>query len=318
MELPDPLQAELDRASHVLQDLAGEDVDTISVKAGAPDEAPFMARIVSKLSPMVGNLMEQRIVSILDADASEGYSWERQDPGFPDAILKHLDVATTAGYEIKAWYVLSTEITGRFRESLNLLAGKNINVVIVAWCMSNMVFGTPKVLGVLTVSGEELASSRDTHYHNPPEYLIEEPNDTTARTANLQQSNVNGFKLQDRGDKRLLAEERGRTWPRIDPHSPEAQAEVQRLKAILPYRLDTNFAKIDRVGNAEVEAFKWDILGSTYLNKTIRQWSSIFSDLNSAEDRKREKAEKVIEDLYSSMLVAEPRTEVVRETPDAH
>ena len=53
--------------------------------------------------------------------------------------------------------MLSTEITGRFKESQNLLAGKNVNVAIVAWCMSHMIYGKPKILGVLTVSGSELA-----------------------------------------------------------------------------------------------------------------------------------------------------------------
>ncbi|MBM4607289.1 hypothetical protein GS575_33200 [Rhodococcus hoagii] len=133
----------------------------------------------------------------MDQGSPDGLSWHRQDPGFPDAILRHEGHGeTNTGFEIKAWYVLSTEITGRFKESLNLLAGKNVNVVIVAWCMSHLIFGKPKILGVLNVSGVELARSRDSHYHNPPDYLTIEPQDTTGRTANLQQSNVNGYKLQ--------------------------------------------------------------------------------------------------------------------------
>ena len=125
MTIENTTKNELERATNLLHDLAGEDIDAIDIKSVEADEAPFLARVVSKLSPIVGNLMEQRIASLLDDNASPGFGWERQDPGFPDAVLK--DAAQDeilAGYEIKAWYVLSTEITGRFRESLNLLAGK--------------------------------------------------------------------------------------------------------------------------------------------------------------------------------------------------
>ncbi|MVA77162.1 hypothetical protein GC722_14175 [Auraticoccus sp. F435] len=322
MPTNDDYLAELARASEVLQDLAGEDVDAIDVKSVETEEAPFLAKIVSKLSPMVGNLMEQRVVSILDEEAEDGFSWHRQDPGFPDAILKHPDATGThTGYEIKAWYVLSTEITGRFKESQHLLADKNINVVIVAWCMSHMIFGKPKILGVLTVSGQELAASRDSHYHNPPEYLIVEPQDTSARTANLQQSNVNGYKLQEAdSDAALLARiraEHAALTSRPDPYSAAAQAEALDLMNRLVYRLDTNFAKIDRVVNADVEAFKSQILSSTYLGKTISQWKTLFADLNGSNEAKRQRAEAVIKDLYGNMLVEEPRTAVSAESEGA-
>lgn len=322
MPTNDDYIAELDRASKVLLDLAGEDVDAIDVKSVVEEEAPFLAKIVSKLSPMVGNLMEQRVVSILDAEAENGFSWHRQDPGFPDAILKHTSGNDThTGYEIKAWYVLSTEITGRFKESQHLLADKNINVVIIAWCMSHMIFGKPKILGVLTVSGSELAASRDNHYHNPPEYLIVEPQDTTARTANLQQSNVNGFKLQEAdSDSDLLAQLRrevGGRRGRMDPHSVEAQTQATELMNRLVYRLDTNFAKIDRVANKDVEKFKVQILSSRYLGKTIAQWKTLFADLNGTNDVKRLRAEAVIKDLYADMLKQEPKTEVAAASEDA-
>lgn len=313
---------ELDRANQLLADLAGEDVDAIDIKSLQAKEAPFLAKIVSKLSPMVGNLMEQKVVSILDQHATDGYSWVRQDPGFPDAIL--LDPSgnpTDTGYEIKAWYVLSTEITGRFKESQNLLADKNINVVIIAWCMSHLVFGKPKILGVLTASGKELAASRDNHYHNPPEYLIVEPNNTTGRTANLQQSNVNGYKLQvDATSAKLIQQARVdfmHTPFSGDPHSPEAQAVAVDLMNRLNYRLDTNFAKIDRVGNTDVETFKAKIMASKYLGMTIAQWKTLFADLNGANDRARERAEKVIVGVYNLMSFTEPKTEIVIETPGA-
>lgn len=313
---------ELERANKLLADLAGEDVDAIDVKSVESREAPFLAKIVSKLSPMVGNLMEQRVVSVLDENAAHGYSWVRQDPGFPDAILVDPSGSvTTTGYEIKAWYVLSTEITGRFRESQNLLADKNINVVIIAWCMSHLVFGKPKIIGVFTASGKELAASRDSHYHNPPEYLIVEPNNTTARTANLQQSNVNGYKLQvDSSDASLVAQVRTeyRKNPfKGDPHAAEAQADATELMNRLTYRLDTNFAKIDRVGNSKVESFKERIMRERYVGRTIAQWKTVFVDLNGTDAAKRKRAEGIILSVYDAMLKEEPKTEIVIESPSA-
>lgn len=298
------------------------DVDAIEVKSVRTDEAPFLAKIVSKLSPMVGNLMEQRIVDLLDEDAPEGYSWHRQDPGFPDAILvdDQLNELTNTGYEIKAWYVLSTEITGRFKESQHLLAGKNIKVAVVAWCMSHLVFGKPKILGVFTISGEELAASRDSHYHNPPEYLIIEPQDTTARTPNLRQSNVNGYKLQETtSDPVALRRARAyyaRSYP-LAPHSPESQAEAVDLMNRLSYRLDTNFAKIDRVANEDLEIFKQEVLSSEYLGRSFNDWKSIFSDLNSTTNFvARRHAERFVVNLYDQMVRAEPQTEILVESED--
>lgn len=315
MPINEDLAQSLELANHALLELAGEDVDAIEVKSVRTEEAPFLAKIVSKLSPMVGNLMEQRIVELLDQTSIPGYSWHRQDPGFPDAILRTADGANTdTGFEIKAWYVLSTEITGRFKESQNLLAGKNVNVAIVAWCMSHMIYGKPKILGVLTVSGSELAASRDSHYHQPPDYLIIEPNNTSARTANLQQSNVNGFKLQESDcDPDVLAEVREEyryKQKHVNPHSPEAQAEAVALQNRLVYRLDTNFAKIDRVGNDDVEVFKRELLASTYLGKSFAQWITLFKKLNGENSIQRAAAERMIVDLYADMLTAEPQTEL--------
>lgn len=311
---------QLDDASKTLQALAGEDIDAIAIKSLAAKEAPFFARIVSKLSPMVGNLMEQRIVTLLDESASEGYSWTRQDPGFPDAILvRKSDNQVVAGYEIKAWYVLSTEITGRFRESIELLRGRNINVVIVAWCMSNLVFGQPRILGVLTVSSEELAASRDSHYHNPPKYLTIEPNDTSDRTANLQQSNVNGYRLQERkSDPDKLRAARQIGYTNSPPHTPEAQDEAANLMSNLEYRLDTNFAKIDRVRNPRVEEFKRKILQSNFLDRKIENWKSIFNNLGSENVVKREAAQSIIEKLFDEMKTTTLKTAVAEESPNAH
>lgn len=97
--------------------------------------------------------------------------------------------------EAKAWYVCGTEITARFRASQTVLIGKRVYVVLVAWIMSDIVFGTPTILGYRLFDASEVARIRDEHYHQPIDYLVIEPEDTAARTVNLRQANVAGFKL---------------------------------------------------------------------------------------------------------------------------
>lgn len=107
-----------------------------------------------------------------------------QDPDFPDAALFEAESPVGAGFEVKAWFPMATEITGRFRESQNLLAGKDIRVALIAWMLSDVIFGTPEIVGVSVVDARSIARSRDRHYHDPPDYVCEEPQDTSARTRN--------------------------------------------------------------------------------------------------------------------------------------
>lgn len=67
---------------------------------------------------------------------------------------------------------------------------------MLAWLPEHIIYGKPYILDVVAVSGATVAHARDTHYHNPPDYLVLEPEDTTERTRNLQQTNTNGYKLQ--------------------------------------------------------------------------------------------------------------------------
>lgn len=53
------------------------------------------------------------------------------------------------------------------------------------------------------------------------------------------------------------------------------------------YRLDTNYAKIDRIGHTEIEAFKNHVLMTSFHGKTIKQWSII---LATSDDAKLEDA----------------------------
>ena len=202
--------------------------------------------------------------------------WRRQDPDFPDAALFASGKPVGAGFEVKAWYPMATEMTGRFRESQNLLAGKDIRLVVVAWMMSDIIFGTPEVVGVLVVDARSVAEQRDRHYHDPPNYICEEPQDTTTRTRNLQQTNVLGFKLQELDPERLrTVEQLYAESPAKDDGSETAlgQALSRELLNVATYRQDSNFAKIDRIDHPEIEKFKASILAKPFRGCSIGQWA---------------------------------------------
>ena len=145
--------------------------------------------------------MEFEIVRLFndELDLPDGCKWVRLDPGFPDAALEGL-TDPPPGIELKAWFPLATEITGRFRESQVRLLDGSIRLAVVCWLPEYFVFGRPKVLGTWIEDGLGVARSRDDHYYQPPHYLVREPEDTSARTANLQQTVTNGFRIQETGD----------------------------------------------------------------------------------------------------------------------
>lgn len=140
-------QEVLASASAHLESLTGYVFDVLSVsRPNGPEAAANLAKVVSKLSPFLGNLIEFSTVEFLNArqEYRSFGQWKRQDPGFPDTV-----------------FVGSV---------------------------------TP-----VRDSGRSVAEARDNHYHNPPDYLVIEPEDTTSRTRNLQQTNTNGYKFQGTG-----------------------------------------------------------------------------------------------------------------------
>lgn len=290
-------------AEDALEDQVGHVLETVSISSSDQTEAVFLGQNISKLSPLIGNLMELRIVQSLAAREVEHHlQWIRQDPYFPDAALFNRDgTPVGAGFEIKAWYCLSTELTGRFRESVNLLAGKDIRLLIVAWAMSHVVLGQPEILGVLSVPAESVARERDAHYHAPPTYLIVEPEDTTDRTANLQQSNVNGYRLQGMPSPQAMKLWSESAHREAEPHTAEAQTVAYGLQNIDRYRLDTNFAKIDRIDHADIEGFKTKILGTHHQGRSISGWVQTLKDLHSTDSSTRKAAEAEIAALYESV-----------------
>jgi hypothetical protein len=251
------------------------------------DAAPLLAKIISKLSPLVGNLIEFNTVEFLnDSERFSGLGeWERQDPGFPDTIFVG-DVQPVPGFEIKAWFPLSTEITARFKDSQNHFASDQTYVAMLAWLPEHILFGRPKIIDIVVVSGMSVAKTRDDHYHNPPDYLVIEPEDTSQRTSNLQQTNTNGYKFQGDQSEMSVAESV------VDGWGPDGRAYVptreyqEKLRGLLErfrYRLDTNYAKMDRIAHHQIEEFKTRTLNTEVSGLTIAEWARVFSRGTPAE-----------------------------------
>jgi hypothetical protein len=272
-------------ASDRLKKLAGHSFDIINVsKPGDIDSAVNLSKVVSKLSPLVGNLIEFETVIFLNSikEFNSQGKWLRQDPGFPDAIFDG-NIFPKPGFEIKAWFPLATEITARFKDSQNHFLDDQTYVVILAWLPEFLIYGKPKIIDVCIVSGLSVAQARDAHYHNPPDYLVIEPQDTSDRAQNLQQTNTNGFKFQGNSSEKFKAEEIVKSWGsegKSYSTNPEYQLKLQSLIGQFSYRGDTNFAKMDRIEHEEIENFKNKILASVFCGKSINQWRTHINDSN--------------------------------------
>lgn len=243
--------------------------------------AKQLTKVISKLSPFLGNMIEFSIVDLLnETDWKNEGKWIRQDPGFPDALFKSDTIVPNPGIEIKAWFPLATEITARFKDSVTIFENDNIDMALIAWLPENVIWGKPQIIDALVVSGKSVAQARDTHYHRPPDYLVFEPEDTSNRTANLQQTNTNGFKLQtdkcNLEDAKAVVESWGEDKKLYSP-LPEYQKLLRTLYGQFVYRLDTNYAKIDRIEHSEIESFKQKVLETEFKGKSIKSWSDIFS-----------------------------------------
>lgn len=105
-------------------------------------------------------------------------------------------------------------------------------------------------------------------------------------TSNLQQTNTNGYKLQtDKCDVKSaieFVEKWGESALEYSP-TPEYQQRLRSLYGQFVYRLDTNYAKIDRIEHKEIEKFKTHVLNTDFHGMTIKQWSNIFSSKDEAK-----------------------------------
>jgi len=275
-------QTILKNASGHLQLLEGHIFDVISLsKPVSIENALNICKIVSKLSPLIGNLIEFNTVDFLNAknDFPEIGKWKRQDPGFPDTIFDST-VKPTPGFEIKAWFPLATEITARFKDSQNHFKGNQTDVAIIAWLPENVIYGCPRIVGIEVVTGGSVAKARDDHYHNPPDYLVLEPEDTSTRTSNLQQTNTNGYKFQGSEKEFADAEKIVNSWgmdgKKYYP-TTDYQQKLRTLFSKFKYRLDTNYAKMDRIVHPGIEGFKSRISELTFHGMSIQKWNNILS-----------------------------------------
>jgi hypothetical protein len=233
-------------------------------------------KVISKLSPIIGNLLEYAVVGYLNAAHQwpPDCRWIRQDPGFPDTVLTGME-GPQPGLEIKTWFPLATEITARFRDSQSAFAFNQTKVALLCWLPEYVAAGQPKIIDVWIGDAMEIAKARDNHYHNPPDYIVLEPEDTSQRTRNLQQTNCNGLKFQgtnfQRKRARALVESWGKTG-RVYRTDRKYQARLRDLTGRFPYRLDTNFAKMDRIVLPSLEDFKSRVLEMTYIDRPVSQW----------------------------------------------
>lgn len=274
--LPAMTAAILDQAITEIRKLKGEPLNVLEVTK-PPDiqYAQNLAQVVHKLSPLIGNMIEFAIASVLNEKTwpIEG-TWIRQDPGFPDVLFSS-ELVPAPGVEIKTWFPLATEITARFKDSISHFGEDHTYVALVAWVPEHLIYGKPRILGVWCDTARSLAQARDAHYHNPPDYLVIEPEDTTHRTRNLQQTNTNGYKFQGTGQQLREAELEVKSWgsggERYN-YTPEYQQKLRELLGHYRYRLDTNFAKMDRIRHQGLEEFKSQILTSEYMGRPIIDW----------------------------------------------
>ena len=295
----------ISRASVHLDGLTGHVFDVLSIsRPKTPDALVNLARIISKLSPLIGNLIEFETVDYLNAQSEyhDFGKWERQDPGFPDTIFKGA-VHPTPGFEIKAWFPLSTEITARFRDSRDHFADDQTYVCMLAWVPEKLIFGNPRIMDVCIVSALSVAKARDDHYHRPPDYVVIEPEDTSGRTRNLQQTNTSGHKFQGTPEQFMQAEQLVQSWcTKGSGYSTDSayQRQLRQLIASYQYRLDTNYSKMDRIDHPVIEDFKQRVLDRKFKGRPIREWSRLL--LKGSDDS----ADQVFAEINSKGQVAIP------------
>ena len=280
-----------------LSKLTNSTLEIIEIKKpNSISYAKKLAKIVSKLSPLIGNLIEFSAVDMLNQFDWKGMGgWIRQDPAFPDALFQSDIIFPNPGIEIKAWFPLSTEITARFKDSVTFFKNGNIDVALIAWIPEHIIWGKPKIMDILVISGESVAHARDLHYHNPPSYIVIEPEDTSNRTSNLQQTNTNGYKLQEDKCNVKDAIKFVKEWNLPDRYynsEQQYQSKLRELYSKFIYRLDTNYAKIDRIEHEEIEKFKTKVQNIQVYSKTIQQWNTIFNS----------KSETVLEKALADIL----------------
>lgn len=105
---------------------------------------------IYSFSEVLGLTIEEEVVRNLnelrekwDDGAYGRYKFRRQPQTFPDVLFTDGN-DILFGIELKSWYVLSKEDEPSFRFKVNVNAcAKNDIVMLVPWCFSNILSGTP-------------------------------------------------------------------------------------------------------------------------------------------------------------------------------
>lgn len=257
-------------ATKHLYSLIGYTFEVINIsKPTNKDYAKFLSKIISKLSPIVGNMIEEQMSTHLNTikELQEYGTWVRQDPGFPDNIFYSDILNQTPGIEIKAWLPLATEITARFKTNQTLLQNNNTLLALVVWMPEFILYGRPKIIDIWIGTAKSIAEARDNHYFNPPRYLIIEPQNTANRTVNLQQQNVEGYILQSDINKvnKYFSKQEIVDFT-YSPNNTSLKQIITNLRNTFDYRMDTNFSKLDRLGHEGINNFKTQIFDSELFN----------------------------------------------------
>ncbi|WP_242263390.1 hypothetical protein [Bacillus cereus group sp. BfR-BA-01511] len=270
-------------AISVLEGMKGFTFDVLTInKTEDTDYASFLSKSISKLSSIIGNMIELNMANYLNEHgkyAQHGV-WTRQDPGFPDNIFKSDYLQSIPGIEVKAWFPFSTEITARFKGSYRQCT-EDTYVALIVWLPEYILHGRPKIIDVWVGPSAEIAARRNNHYYNPPNYLILEPQDTSDRTSNLQQLNVEGYVIQEK-DKTQALKEVSQWDEESQKYSlaPQTQQLIYDLHSKYSYRLDTNFAKLDRIQHPQINIFKQQVLNTEFHGQSIAYWKNISKNSN--------------------------------------
>lgn len=274
-------------ATKQIEALRGRVFDVLTVAPPESDEEALgLVSTISKLSPFLGNMIEVDTAATLNqmSDFQALGRWVRQDPTFPDVLFCG-SIDPAPGFEVKAWFPLATEITARFKDSQSRFPRDETQVAMVAWLPEHLIFGRPRILDVVIVSARSVAAARDGHYHNPPDYLVVEPRDTAARTRNLQQTNTSGYKFQGSAEQFEEARTLVESWGADGCDyvlSRQCQERVEELMQKFPYRLDTNYGKMDRVEHGAIEAFKLRVRKQEVAGKSVAAWAALLASNNEA------------------------------------
>jgi len=243
---------------------------------------------LAKFSSVLSNMLEVHLVEELNKvnkmfNYWPNHKWINQDPYFPDCILvpnKGYNPKTNThgvmGIEVKIWYPMATELTARLNESQDTAGLDNSVLLIGAWMPKSLIWGEIHTLGAGVFDLLDVIRTRDRKWFKPPKELITEPNDTTSRTSNLQQTNVIFWELQSGNDiaKTIVA-----GWPDEDYSTDSAtQTRINHLidHPDISYRQENqNRNKIQRINFAEIDDFRQSMSEKKICGKTLKSWQEM-------------------------------------------